>query len=117
VTACLLCLLQPIQACLQVLWAGLPGTESGHALTDVLYGYYNPSGRLPYTIAKQATDYPTQINLGTGLVEIPYTEGCVVTIVLLYQVSLTLQQITYRLSLVRCRKFRYNKTMEFLVEI
>ncbi|KAE9407346.1 glycoside hydrolase family 3 protein [Gymnopus androsaceus JB14] len=48
-----------------VLWASLPGTEAGNAITDVLYGDWNPSGHLPYTIAKNATDYPTSIFLGT----------------------------------------------------
>ena len=57
----------------QVLWAGLPGQESGNSLTDVLYGARNPSGRLPYTIAKQASDYPAQVV--KGIVEIDYTEG------------------------------------------
>jgi beta-glucosidase-like glycosyl hydrolase len=40
-----------------VLIAHLPGQESGDALADVLFGDYNPSGRLPYTIAKQEKDY------------------------------------------------------------
>lgn len=40
-----------------VLWAGLGGTETGNALVDVLYVDANPSGRLPYTIAKNASDY------------------------------------------------------------
>jgi beta-glucosidase len=40
-----------------VVWAGLPGQESGSALRDILYGDANPSGRLPYTIAKNASDY------------------------------------------------------------
>jgi len=45
-----------------VVWAGLPGQESGNALVDVLYGDVNPSGRLPYTIAKKIEDYPAHIN-------------------------------------------------------
>ncbi|KIJ43167.1 glycoside hydrolase family 3 protein [Sphaerobolus stellatus SS14] len=44
-----------------VINAGLPGQESGNALVDVLFGAVNPSGRLPYTIAKQRTDYPADI--------------------------------------------------------
>ena len=40
-----------------VVWAGLPGQESGNALVDVLYGSTSPSGKLPYTIAKNTNDY------------------------------------------------------------
>ena len=40
-----------------VLIAHLPGQESGNALTDVMFGDVNPSGRLPYTIAKSEEDY------------------------------------------------------------
>ncbi|KAF8346564.1 glycoside hydrolase family 3 protein [Amanita rubescens] len=63
-----------------VLWAGLGGQETGNSLVDVLYGNWNPSGRLPYTIAKQASDYPAQlITTDSGgpnaIVQIPYTEG------------------------------------------
>lgn len=62
-----------------VLWAGLPGQESGNSLVDVLYGWYNPSGRLPYTIAKQESDYSAQINyVNTSIPAEPqvnYTEG------------------------------------------
>jgi beta-glucosidase len=61
-----------------VLYAGLPGQESGNALLDVLTGAVNPSGRLPYTIAKDANDYPAQVvytnpNNDT-IIHIPYTE-------------------------------------------
>ncbi|CAO0795663.1 unnamed protein product [Mucor circinelloides] len=40
-----------------VVWPGLPGQESGNSLADIITGKVNPSGRLPYTIAKQASDY------------------------------------------------------------
>ncbi|GJJ08024.1 hypothetical protein Clacol_002231 [Clathrus columnatus] len=60
-----------------VLHAGLSGQESGNGITDVLFGAVNPSGRLPYTIAKQATDYPADV-LYTSSMDTPqitYTEG------------------------------------------
>lgn len=40
-----------------VVWANLPGQESGNAITDVLLGHVNPSGKLPYTIGKSLDDY------------------------------------------------------------
>ncbi|KAJ3733269.1 glycoside hydrolase family 3 protein [Lentinula guzmanii] len=58
-----------------VLWAGLPGTEAGNALVDVLYGDWNPSGRLPYTIAKNVGDYPTMIVQGEIEGETPGQAG------------------------------------------
>jgi beta-glucosidase len=48
-----------------VVWAGIPGQESGNALVDILYGSTSPSGKLPYTIAKQASDYGTSVVSGT----------------------------------------------------
>nr|XP_043606490.1 beta-xylosidase/alpha-L-arabinofuranosidase 1-like isoform X2 [Erigeron canadensis]XP_043606492.1 beta-xylosidase/alpha-L-arabinofuranosidase 1-like isoform X2 [Erigeron canadensis] len=32
-----------------ILWVGLPGEAGGAALADIIYGRYNPSGRLPMT--------------------------------------------------------------------
>ena len=54
-----------------VLWAGIPGQESGNGLVDVLYGTVSPSGKLPYTIAKAVGDYGTSIQSGDD----NYTEG------------------------------------------
>ncbi|KAL0572186.1 hypothetical protein V5O48_009781 [Marasmius crinis-equi] len=61
-----------------VLWAGLQGNEAGNAITDVLYGDWNPSGKLPYTIAKNQEDYATGLVLGGAqqdILAIPYAEG------------------------------------------
>ncbi|KAF3916655.1 Beta-glucosidase [Dactylellina cionopaga] len=54
-----------------VVWAGLPGQESGNGLVDVLYGSKAPGGKLPFTIAKAASDYGTSIANGDD----NFTEG------------------------------------------
>ncbi|KAJ6787866.1 hypothetical protein PWT90_07154 [Aphanocladium album] len=41
-----------------VIFAHLPGQDSGAALVSLLYGDAVPSGKLPYTLAKRDTDYP-----------------------------------------------------------
>ncbi|PFH60809.1 hypothetical protein XA68_10270 [Ophiocordyceps unilateralis] len=40
-----------------VIFAHLPGRDSGDALVSLLYGDANPSGKLPYTVAKKEADY------------------------------------------------------------
>lgn len=40
-----------------VVYANLPGQESGNALVDVLFGDVDTSGRLPYTIGRSLQDY------------------------------------------------------------
>ncbi|RYP50569.1 hypothetical protein DL768_003965 [Monosporascus sp. mg162] len=40
-----------------VLLAHLPGEASGRALVALLYGDANPSGKLPYTVARNESDY------------------------------------------------------------
>ncbi|KAJ0980535.1 hypothetical protein J5N97_008790 [Dioscorea zingiberensis] len=32
-----------------IIWAGYPGEEGGQAIADVIFGVYNPAGRLPVT--------------------------------------------------------------------
>lgn len=50
-----------------VLVAHLPGQESGNALADVVFGVVNPSGHLPYTIAKAESDYGSS----SGILRLP----------------------------------------------
>lgn len=40
-----------------IIFAHLPGQESGNALVSLLYGESNPSGKLAYTVAKNESDY------------------------------------------------------------
>ncbi|OJJ43041.1 hypothetical protein ASPZODRAFT_1206354 [Penicilliopsis zonata CBS 506.65] len=40
-----------------IIFAHLPGQESGHALADVLFGDVDASGRLPFTIGRNLSDY------------------------------------------------------------
>ncbi|RDB28467.1 putative beta-glucosidase L [Hypsizygus marmoreus] len=60
-----------------VVWSGLPGQEAGNSVTDILYGVYNPSGRLPYTIGKSVSDYSAQViyNSNGGILQVPYNDG------------------------------------------
>lgn len=61
-----------------IMFAGLPGQESGHSLVDVLYGAVNPSGRLPYTVARRESDYGHLLNSTIDFSYFPqsdFTEG------------------------------------------
>lgn len=51
-----------------VIYALLPGEESGNSIVDVLYGDDGPSGRLPFTVAKRDSDHGTLLNstIGSG---------------------------------------------------
>ena len=61
-----------------VVWANLPGQESGNSLVNVLYGDVNPSGKLPCMVAKSADDYPAgPVTGGTedDVLLVEYTQG------------------------------------------
>lgn len=58
-----------------VIYAGAPGEQTGPSIVDVLFGNYNPSGRLPFSISENEADYGTKIVYDSlGFPEIPYTE-------------------------------------------
>ena len=44
-----------------ILWAGLPGQESGNSITDVLYGKVNPQAKSVFTWGKNRADWGTDV--------------------------------------------------------
>jgi len=62
-----------------ILWAGLPGEQSGNAIADVLYGRVNPGAKLPFTMGRKRKDYGTDVlykpNEGMKAPQQDFTEG------------------------------------------
>lgn len=62
-----------------ILWAGVPGQESGNSITDVLYGKVNPAARSPFTWGPSRESYGTDIlyepNNGREAPQQDFTEG------------------------------------------
>ncbi|EAW08156.1 beta-glucosidase [Aspergillus clavatus NRRL 1] len=62
-----------------ILWAGLPGQESGNSIADVLYGRVNPSAKTPFTWGKTRESYGaplvTKPNNGNGAPQDDFSEG------------------------------------------
>lgn len=64
-----------------VLFSHVPGQASGDALVEVLYGVQSPSGRLPYTVAHNESDYGNLLGPALPTAENPqfaqadFTEG------------------------------------------
>ena len=62
-----------------ILWAGIPGEQSGNSIADVLYGRVNPGAKLPFTMAESREDYGTDLlylpNEGTAAPQVEFTEG------------------------------------------
>jgi beta-glucosidase len=41
-----------------IIYAGAPGEQTGPSIVDVIYGNFNPSGRLPFSIADVSPFHP-----------------------------------------------------------
>ncbi|KAL8726209.1 MAG: hypothetical protein Q9181_006139 [Wetmoreana brouardii] len=62
-----------------ILWAGLPGEQSGNSIADILYGRVNPGAKLPFTLGAAREDYGTDLlyipNNGNGPPQVTFSEG------------------------------------------
>jgi beta-glucosidase len=58
-----------------ILQAWYQGQEAGNALADVLFGFKNPSGKLPCTFPKRVEDAPAYHNWPGENLEVQYGEG------------------------------------------
>ena len=52
----------PAQNVPAIIDAWYPGQEGGHAIADVLFGDYNPAGRLPVSVARSVGQLPVYYN-------------------------------------------------------
>lgn len=104
-----------------ILAAHFSGQESGNSLVDVLYGDVNPSGKLPYTIALESTDYNglpvTAVNT-TGAwdwqvyfdekLEIDYRYFDAMNMTVQYEFGFGLSYSTFELSNIKIQKLDNN---------
>jgi beta-glucosidase-like glycosyl hydrolase len=62
-----------------ILWAGLPGQESGRSIVDVLYGRVNPAAKTPFSWAASRDDYGPDVlyepNNSGGAPQQDFSEG------------------------------------------
>ncbi|MCJ1397963.1 hypothetical protein MMC11_001159 [Xylographa trunciseda] len=60
-----------------ILWAGIPGQESGNSIADVLYGRVNPGAKLPFTMAVSREDYGVDLLYlpNAAVPQVGFTEG------------------------------------------
>ncbi|SMR51995.1 unnamed protein product [Zymoseptoria tritici ST99CH_3D1] len=62
-----------------IIYAGIPGQESGNAITDILYGKRNPGGKTPFTWGSDRTEWGVDIvyepNNGADAPQETFSEG------------------------------------------
>jgi len=85
-----------------IIFAGYPGEQGGHALADVIFGDYNPAGRLPITFYKSVEDLPDYQNYDMKGRTYRYFEGDP-----LYEFGYGLSYTTFNYSNIKTNKSRY----------
>ncbi|KAK4099035.1 glycoside hydrolase family 3 protein [Parathielavia hyrcaniae] len=108
-----------------ILWAGLPGQESGNAIVDVLYGKVNPAARSPFTWGATRESYGADVlyepNNGNDAPQQDFTEGVFIdyryfdkaNTPVIYEFGYGLSYTTFEYSNIRVEKSNageYNPT-------
>ena len=95
-----------------ILFAWYSGMEGGAALANILYGKVNPSGKLPFSIARNDTDYP-YFNPYTLKIDYGYYHGYTLfdkkNIEVAYPFGFGLSYTTYEYSDLQIMESELNK--------
>jgi beta-glucosidase len=101
-----------------ILWAGVPGQESGNSITDVLYGKVNPAARTPFTWGPTRESYGADVlyepNNGKAAPQIDFSEGVFIdyrafdraNITPIYEFGFGLSYTTFEYSNLKVSKSR-----------
>lgn len=101
-----------------LVWSWFNGSEGGNALADVLLGNLNPSGKLPWTLAKKLEDYaPHATHSFPGDKSVTYVEGLLVgyrwfdakNVDPLYEFGYGLSYTDFEFSDLKSDKMVYNR--------
>ena len=99
-----------------IVWAGLPGQESGNSITDVLYGAVNPAGRSPFTWGATREGYGADVmytpNNGNNAPQQDFSEGVFIDyrhfdkadVPVIYEFGHGLSYTTFEYSNIRVEK-------------
>ncbi|WP_139957154.1 beta-glucosidase BglX [Flavicella sediminum] len=100
------------------------GTQSGHAIAQVLYGDYNPSGKLPMTFPKSVGQIPIYYNYkNTGRPTIPAPNQVFWSHYIdesnepLYEFGYGLSYTTFKYENLKLSSHKFNKDTEFTASI
>ncbi|MEI6084948.1 MAG: glycoside hydrolase family 3 C-terminal domain-containing protein [Verrucomicrobiota bacterium] len=84
--------------CAAIVWAGYPGEQGGTAVADVLFGDYNPAGRMPITFPKSYEQLPSFEDYNMTGHTYRFMEGDV-----LYRFGYGLSYTTFKYSKLKLR--------------
>ena len=98
-----------------ILEAWYPGEEGGSAIADVLFGDYNPSGRLPYTVYESVEQIPpmTEYDITKGFTYMYFAGKPVFS----FGHGLSYTRFAYRNLKVNPKRIPTNGQVEIAVEV